>query len=267
MLRKRFYPYCSVCCEQGDRRDENQDRVFSRTGTIKSHSVGLFFVADGCGGLTHGGRISQFIVDCFDRIWEQELPETIELTDGAVEPLMDTMTCWLKKINAVAFDFSRLANSRVGSTLSLLLTIDRDFGILNVGDSRVYLYRSGKCRQLTEDQSFIADMLRNGEISEEDAACYPRRNGLTMCVGGFEQLQIYKKAEKLKRNDVFLLCSDGLYNALGHRQLLEQEPRHISQDSACMLRNMIPPGAAKDNVSAILVEVCGEMEENPCWNA
>lgn len=264
MLKRHFYPVYSVCCERGDKRQNNQDRVLARAGKVGRYSAGLFLVADGCGGLTQGEKISQLLVESFSHIWEEILPEELSSRGKPAASLLHTASGWLEKINEAAYAFGRETNSRVGSTVTLLLIVDRDFFILNAGDSRVYLYRNGHCVQLTEDQSLVADMLRNGEISPEDAAHYPHKNALTMCVGGFERLQLHTQKGRLQKNDVFLLCSDGLYNALGHEQLLAYELREVMDTSAQELCHTILPGAASDNVSALLVQIHADWRNPTC---
>ncbi len=229
----------------------NQDRILARQGETGGHWAGLFLVADGCGGMAYGEKISQLLADSFAAIWESELPEA--LREGKAVP--ELVVGWTEQINAVAFSFGKQVQQQVGSTLSLLVLVDSDYYIFNTGDSRVYLRRNGRVLRMTEDQTLIADKLRNQEITPEEAAQIEGQNALTMCVGYFPQVRIFRRWGRLHRGDVLLLCSDGLYRGLGEAELLVRIPHRVLPDSALRLRESISPGAAADNVSAVLVEI------------
>lgn len=254
MLRRNFDLVCSVCCEAGDVRQTNQDSTLALSGQIADHGVGLYLVADGCGGMAFGDKISMLLVDSFRLVWRQALPQFLAKGSLRPEHILDSLIGWTQQINSTAFAFGQSVNARVGSTLSLLLLVDGSFYILNVGDSRIYLYRRGEFSQLSQDQSLLADMLRNKEISKEEAEHFVRRNVLTMCVGYFEQVQSFCLWGKLKKEDIFLLCSDGLYVALNAELLAQSLPARVQTGSAQELRALISPGRAYDNVSALLVQ-------------
>lgn len=241
--------------DAGDIRNQNQDHIYTQTGEIAGRTAGLFMVADGCGGLEHGGEISALLAKACHRFWMHTLPAIMEATsedaqiDGALEQLIQDANCG-------AFAFGKQTGSSVGSTLSLLLLVDRRYYIKNVGDSRIYLLRR-KLRLLTQDQSLLADMLRNREISAREAAQDSRKNILTMCIGAFEQVRTFSCSGELKKGDRFLLCSDGLYQYISRAaltRLLKRRHMSLQQGAAC-LRRAIPAGGAQDNVSAILVHV------------
>lgn len=267
MLRRRFDAAVSVWTDQGDRRTVNQDRVLVRQGIFHGHSVRMFLLADGCGGMAHGERISQMLVDGFSEIWEEELPG--QLTRPTAE-FPEAVDSWLQRINTRAWQFGRQTGVQVGSTLSLLFFLDGNYFLFNVGDSRIYLRQKWRVSQLSEDQSILADMLRNREITPLEAESYPGKNALTMCVGYFERVRAFQRRGKLRREDVFLLCSDGLYRGIGESHLIGCIPMHVREDSALFLRGKIPQGGAEDNVTALLVEVLPwgmgvKVEEDQEW--
>jgi len=160
----------------------------------------------------------------------------------------------IRDINAGALTFSHQVESKVGSTVSLLLTIDNRFYIKNVGDSRIYLLRDRNIRQLTEDQSLVADMIRNGELTKEEAKNFKKKNVLTMCIGVFDEIKTYSKSGKIKSKDIFLLCCDGLHNHVSPEKMVEivKNKKTPLVDTALKLRNCIEKGQANDNVSTIV---------------
>lgn len=255
MLKRGYNAEFSVCCESGDVRSVNQDWVLARYGKMCGFSVGLFIVADGCGGMAYGEMISQLIIRSFIDIWNFKLPNLLEERKNYKKRILPVMLRWIKQINESAYSFGRNINSRVGSTMTVLLTINNNYWIFNCGDSRAYLMRKNKLYKLTEDQTLIADMLRNNEIEHDEISKFGHGNVLTMCVGFFEKMQIFSACGRLKYKDIFLLCSDGLYNSIGNENLIYMMPDHIDKLSAKHLRDSIVNGKAADNVSVVLVEI------------
>ena len=255
MLNFNFRRAVSVCCETGDLRTCNQDRIFFRDGIINKKSVGLYAVADGCGGMSYGSEISQLIVNELGRRYEQDLPDLVFMKKIKTDTVLERLRIWMTEINHTAYEFGQSVHKPVGSTIVLLLIVENVYYLLSSGDSRIYRFRNHSVQRLTVDQTKLSDMLRNGEISPEMAATYPEKNVLTMCVGFFEHPQFYCASGKIKRNDIFLLCSDGLYNAYTENELEAAIPLQIEQNSAIELRNGISLGAARDNVSAVIVQI------------
>ena len=119
------------------------------------------------------------------------------------------------------------------------------------------MIRKKQIQQLTEDQSLLASMLRNKEITAEKAKDFSRKNVLTMCVGYFNDIKIYSKTGKVKAKDLFILCCDGLYNYIPEdyfQVLLTKPGKGKLSDLAASLRESILPGKAEDNVSVLLVK-------------
>lgn len=240
----------------GDVKTTNQDCILSKNATINNHNVGLFIVADGCGGLAYGEEISNLVVTHFSRVWNNELKSILLNKKIRHKTIDDLLEKAIKEINDAAKNFGGQVGSKVGSTISLLLTIDKNYYIKNVGDSRVYLIRKNKITQLTEDQSLVADMIRNGELTKEEAKSFKKKNVLTMCIGVFDDIRTYSKTGKIKDNDVFLLCCDGLHNHVSGEEMVKivREKKIPFDDKAKALREKIEEGKANDNVSGIICE-------------
>lgn len=238
----------------GDVKRTNQDSILSIKGMINGHNVGLFIVADGCGGLEFGEEISRLIVTHFSRIWNDELSKIIHTGKVNLSLMSDYLNGVLNDINNEALNFSKQGSGKVGSTLSLLFSIDRSYIIKNIGDSRVYLKRKKKIVRLTEDQSLVADLVRNGELTKEQAKNFKKKNVLTMCIGFYTDLKVYTQTGKIKNGDVFILCCDGLHNCVSEQKMAEiLEDKQIGFESkAEVLRQCIEIGRAYDNVSSVV---------------
>ena len=241
----------------GDKKETNQDSIFSKYDVVNGHNVGMYIVADGCGGLSYGDEISNLVVTYFSRVWSNELKDLLKNKRIASKQIDDILEKAIKDINVTAKNFGEQVGSKVGSTLSLLLTIDNNYYIKNVGDSRVYLLRKRKLTKLTEDQSLVAEKIRSGELTEEEAKNFKKKNVLTMCIGVFDTIHTYSKTGKIKNGDTFLLCCDGFHNQIDNHKVIDViRDKKIDFERKCeVLRNAIPKGQASDNVSSIVVNI------------
>lgn len=249
----------SVYTGNGDRRSQNQDSVLCKIGKVGGKTVGLFIVADGCGGMANGKLISDLVTSSFARLWAEKLEPMFagkKVKSADIHKMLDRE---MENINSDTLEFCRRTGERGGSTVSLLLIINTRYFIKNVGDSRVYRVRHG-IKQLTQDQTLIADMVRAGKLSAAEAANDKKRNVLSMCIGYSGKLKINSASGRIFRGDNFIVCCDGFYNCLSSKMIKRYIKRRRSnsfENSAAEMRNMIERGAASDNVSVILVRCKG----------
>lgn len=220
----------------GTVRSENQD------GLLLSDVNRLWAVADGLGGHHDGGRASQMVIDALNA-----LAPTSSL-NAALQSASEALT----RVNA---DLRRGAlgvgdPGGGGSTVVTLVIRGGEWAVQWAGDSRAYRYRDGVLLQLTRDHS-TAEELDPGATAPR---LIPPRGELTRAVGGDEELLLDCVSEPLDDGDRFLLCSDGLYDALDEaslqRCLEEGDPAQASRaliEAACS-------AGARDNVTAIVVD-------------
>lgn len=243
--------------DRGDVRKENQDHILCLVTEICQTPAALFAVADGMGGLALGEQVSRLVVLQLLSWWEEDFKQMARLGKNSQEDICDLLDQAIWDINQSVLDFCAKNHRRCGSTLSLLLLYGEEFYIKNVGDSRIYLVHDRRLRQLTEDQSYVAQMVREKRMTEEEALRSKKKNLLTMCIGGYEQIQTFSTEGILEPGDAFLLCSDGLYNPL-ERELIEailSDPGGTAQETAQRLRTSVREGDAMDNISAIAVKI------------
>lgn len=253
-----YFAYASWT-DRGDVRAENQDSILCLTGEIAGNPAGLFVVADGMGGLSYGTQISSFITEQFESWWELDFPQMLLAGRNSEEDLRELLEQEIWDINQAVLRFREEQKCRSGSTLSVLLLYRENYYIVHIGDSRIYRLGAdtGKLEQLTVDQSLAAQLVREHRLTETDAGYSSRKSILTMCVGMFDVPKNFYSCGTLQKGDCFLLCSDGLHNALTLEELeyglrettsgLHQKPQR--------LRSMIGAGRASDNVSVIVVEI------------
>lgn len=240
----------------GRRRDHNEDQI------LVSHELGLYAVADGMGGHQAGDVASSIAAAALEEFFweEQELGgEPIEglegLSEGAARLVKAVHHC-----NREVFARSgRSANQGgMGSTL-VALFVEEAKGVVHiahVGDSRCYRIRHGRIEQLTKDHSMINEALRlNPDLSEEILKQLPS-NVVTRALGTKENVQPDVCTEPLCRDDLYLLCSDGLSGEVADEDLLFGVLESEELKDGCeLLVAMANEAGGRDNISAVLVRV------------
>ena len=252
MKKKYNISYGSVC-DIGDKKPTNQDCVFSKHAMVNDKALGLFIVADGVGGLSNGDVISNIIVLHFEKWFNR-------IIDGEISPenYISELDRAINIVNKMAYDYSESISEKMGSTLALLFTVDDTYHIRNVGDSRIYYVdRQSKLRQLSYDHSYVAELVRNGEITEREARVHPKKNVLLSCIGVKPEITFYSSKGSIEKENAFIVCSDGFYNYASADKLSDvlKNKKIDEQKRAEQLRECISVGNAKDNVSIIAVKI------------
>jgi serine/threonine protein phosphatase PrpC len=149
----------------------------------------------------------------------------------------------------------------MGTTSSVLAVRDHVGWLAHVGDSRIYLVRNGTIRQLTDDHSLVATMVREGLLTSAEAETHPRRNVLQRSMGVSEDVEIDVRGPfELQEGDTFILCSDGLHGVVKEPELQEIAAGTIEEAADEFLRRALERGAP-DNVTVIVARI--EMADGP----
>ena len=178
------------------------------------------------------------------------------------EPEENTLREAISEVNLALWE-QQLADSSLsgmGTTLTVLWPAGDQMLIGHVGDSRAYLLRDGEMRQVTEDHSIVADMVRRGLLSEEQAATHPMRNYITRAVGTEPEIQADILNLPRQEGDRWLVCSDGLHGLVSRDRLRELMAMDDPEEAADqMIREALDQGG-RDNISLVLA-VDGEAPE------
>ena len=211
---------------------------------------GIAGVADGMGGHNGGEIASGETRDGILRELQGKTPDRQVLEEA------------VKKVNLEVWERQEkdAALTGMGSTLTLLWPGEKEMLIAQVGDSRAYLIRDGKMRQVTEDHSLVGDMVRRGVLTEEQAACHPMRNYITRAVGTEDAIEVDLYSEKRKKGDRWLICSDGLYSQITKTALEDAAQTEDPETAADRLLQAALEGGGKDNITLILMTDETEIE-------
>jgi protein phosphatase len=242
----------------GRRREHNEDCLAiyhhpELQEEIDSRGT-LLIVADGMGGYAAGEVASRTAVEAVLNAYYGDL------SGGMTESL----TRAVRQANrAVLEEANRDADhAGMGTTLALAVVWSGQLAVANVGDSRVYLIRDGRIAQISRDHSWIAELLAVGKITPEEARHHPMRNVVTRSLGGRPELEIEVYPPlKLRRGDIALVCSDGLWGMVSAEQMLQIVESHSAQAGADALVATANDAGGHDNITAIVCRVLATPED------
>ncbi|TNE50020.1 MAG: cyclic nucleotide-binding domain-containing protein [Deltaproteobacteria bacterium] len=245
----------------GRRRNHNEDAV------LVDPEVGLYVVADGVGGYSAGDVASRMVVEGMqshlrsrpDLFGRQAIAPGQPLSDEHRRQAKDYLDQAVQAITYQIFSQSRQRGNdfRMGSTLCAMVVLGDVACIVHVGDSRCYLYRDGTTYQLTEDHSLIAEQLKMGLISQEEAATSRYKNVITRAVGMADRLQVDLFFVDLLPHDAFLVCSDGFHGYLAKGELATMLSQHDLSKVPQQAVDLANQRGGKDNITVVVVSVEG----------
>jgi PPM family protein phosphatase len=233
--------------DPGRVRERNEDSYHSgRT---------LFAVADGLGGHSAGDVASATAVRVLARL-DGRRPASVE------EAREQLVAAFQEANQAVRDEAARdPARAGMGTTLTAALLAGEQLIIAHVGDSRAYLLRPGEqLRQLTSDQTVVAEMVRQGRLTRDQAAAHPYRSVLTTAIGLESELEVQLPAPlPLRPGDQVLLCSDGLTEPVGEDAIAELLMSSPDGEATCQaLIDAANAAGGPDNVTVVLVRTAEE---------
>lgn len=213
----------SALSDIGLKRDKNEDS-WNIVLDTEGNPVG-FIIADGMGGYLAGEEasriaveeMSSMILDCFSM-----------KTD--FESMKELIIKRISVINDKIIDYSnkKLGGLKSGTTLSAGMVLNNNLHIIHVGDCRVYCVREGKLSRLTQDHSYVAELVKGGLISPDQAVNHPDRNRITRALGFKDNFLPDFYTVPILDGDVYIFCTDGLYECIKDDEILKlvlHEPR------------------------------------------
>ncbi len=235
-------------------RSVNQDSYDVRAGDEWALGEALVAVADGMGGHAAGEVASRMSLDLL-----------VGSLKGADAPNEAAMRRAFARANAGVFgEASAKPEYRgMGTTLVAALFAGGDMIIGNVGDSRMYLWRDGELKRVTNDHSWVGEMVAAGALTEEQAERHPRRNILTRALGVGASVEADVTRMPLKRGDRIMLCSDGLHGMVNDKTIAEIIGGGKSLDLKKAARELIDlanKAGGTDNITVALAQMNADLK-------
>ena len=240
-------------------RELNEDTILARTlppGIGNPwHLTSVLMVADGLGGHRAGEVASQMAGETIQNMFivgqaNSWVPEAVTPTD-----VRQRITEAIQQVNNLVHEQSAEAGgtARPATTLTLCLTRDEEYHVGHVGDTRAYLIRDETITQLTEDDSWVGEAVRRGQMTQEEAQSSPFRNQLLKTVGTALTVEPTLYSGKLAANDVLLLCSDGMTEYVMPDEMLRQASVSPTLQAACdHLVMLARERGGHDNISVVM---------------
>ncbi len=210
----------------------------------------LALLADGMGGHKAGDVASQMTIDVLQRElsaihhemsvkqWEEAMMQAIDRANTEVYNKASQSTEFLG----------------MGTTLVIGIMSKNRLSIAHIGDSRAYLLHKGQLNRITEDHSLVNELLKTGQISEQEANLHPRRNVITRALGTDQTIEADIGHTEWYQGDILLLCTDGLSNLLSESSMVEILNMDLSLEGrADLLIERALEAGGEDNVTVVLV--------------
>jgi protein phosphatase len=214
----------------------------------------LFAVADGMGGAQAGELASSLAA------------AAVREDEGDAGSGERHVAALIQEANRRVYQRSSedAAVSGMGTTMTVALFEKGIVAFGHVGDSRAYLIRDGRLEQLTEDHSLVAELVRSGKLSPEEAETHPQRSVITRALGTDPDVDVDTFSIETRPGDLFMLCSDGLTSMVDDKVILDtvEKQRHDLQATARELIRAANKGGGEDNITVVFFEI-GEADGEP----
>ncbi|HET6386161.1 MAG TPA: Stp1/IreP family PP2C-type Ser/Thr phosphatase [Armatimonadota bacterium] len=231
-------------------RENNEDKfdffVPEQTHILAARGC-LYAVADGMGGHAAGQIASEYALNVVIRAFYSDTQSDLE----------QALRSAIEQANLLIHEAANAMPDRnqMGTTLTCAVIREDDLYIGQVGDSRGYLFREGELRQITEDHSWVAEQVKRGAMTPEEAECSPFRNYITRSLGTVPEVEVDIYHEKLQEDDVILLCSDGLSGMISDAEIADTLANRAPSLSTLMLVEQANSAGGRDNVTAVVLQI------------
>src|SRR5215472_9581905 len=241
----------SVQSDVGCHREINEDcsaYIEPGNGELLAARGRLVVVADGMGGHSAGEVASRMAVDVISRVY-------YERGGDAASALKTSFLEANREIHQSSTEVQ--GRSGMGTTCTALVLRNGTALAAHVGDSRLYLIRSGQIYLMTEDHSAVMEMVRRGLLTREEARHHPDKNVILRALGSHPEIEISTWDEPFptRAGDRFLLCSDGLYDLVEDKEIMEVVLASDSRSACAGLITLAKERGGYDNITVAVVGI------------
>lgn len=232
----------------GKTREKNQDAFY----LSKDQSLPLFIVADGMGGHKAGEVASTMALNIIEknflenRTYLSREETIISLIKASIEEANTKI--YLKSLENEKYD-------GMGTTVTLAYIFENKILLGHVGDSRAYLIKDTNITQITEDHSYVNELIKMGTITKEEAKSHPKRNMITRAVGSSSIIEMDLIVKEFNKDNILLLCSDGLFDMVKENEMYKVFNEETDIQKACeSLANIANNKGGIDNITIIAIK-------------
>lgn len=255
IIRRMLNVISSGRTDPGRKRQNNEDAF------LVDDRLGLYAVADGIGGHEGGEVASRIAVDTLSEV----MPGL--LTGGDTTPPFSLSLDVEPRISALRYAIN-LSNQKIlqaaavnprlvgmGTTVTTLLLAKETAFFAHVGDSRAYLLRNSDFRQITDDHSYVAEQIRAGRLTHEQAKTSSYRHIITRAVGIEREVLVDHGQVRLRKGDIFLLSTDGLTEMVDDNTIKKTISSTSPDEAVERLILLANERGGVDNITAVVVKI------------
>ena len=234
--------------DRGRRRPTNEDSLRA------CEDLGFFMLADGVGGNRSGEIASQSALDALEKFVRHNPPEWL----GSRDEVFRYFRAAVNYVNQFIIKLSEAKPQYAGMATTLTFAYIRkdEMFVANVGDSRVYLTHGDMIQQITDDHTYVNDLVKMGAITKDEAHLHARKNVITRAIGANANNEPDCFSVPVEKGDRVLLCSDGLYDEVDDDTILATINRADDMmECAEELVILANDNGGNDNISVIVVDL------------
>lgn len=232
----------------GKARDINQDYYYV---SDQNDEIQLFILADGMGGYNGGEIASRLATDSA----KSYLKNNFGSIDYDKESILKLIENAVEYANMVVYEKSKSDKELegMGTTLEICLIYNNKVYIGHIGDSRIYRIRKNFIRRLTVDHSYVEKLVKDGTITREESYTHPKKNMLTKALGCSAYIEPDVTVKGFLKEDILLICSDGLTNMVSEEEIIREVKQNINQAAETLIYKANQLGGY-DNATVVIVE-------------
>lgn len=232
----------------GKAREMNQDYYYV---SQNSDEIKLCILADGMGGYA-GGEIASTMAVTAVKNYIYNNYSKIKLDTNSIINLLKDATQYA---NMVVYEKTRQIEGleEMGTTLEVALIVEEKIYISHIGDSRIYKIKKQEITQITKDHSYVEKLIKDGNITKEEAKLHPQKNVLTKALGCTAFVEPDLLVEKIEENDIILICSDGLTNMLPDETIKKIIKENSEEPNKELIFAANQQGGS-DNITVIVIQ-------------
>ena len=234
--------------DKGNVRETNEDYFYISNSLDQ---VQLYLLADGMGGYNGGEIASQLAVQTAKNYIENNFKDIEKDRDSIIQLLGSSM----EYANMVVYEKAK-ENPELqgmGTTLEICLIYNNKVYIGHVGDSRIYRVRKQFIRKLTQDHSYVQKLVKEGTITKEQAEHHPQKNMLMKALGCNAFVEPDVMVKGFLKDDILIMCSDGLSNMVEQQTIYEMASKNIEQATKDLVQ-LAKDRGGYDNITVVIIK-------------
>lgn len=234
--------------DKGNVRETNEDYFYISNSLDQ---IQLFLLADGMGGYNGGEIASQLAIQTSKNYIENNFKDIEKDRDSIIQLLGSSM----EYANMVVYEKAK-ENPELqgmGTTLEICLIYNNKAYIGHVGDSRIYRVRKQFIRKLTQDHSYVQKLVKEGTITKEQAEHHPQKNMLMKALGCNAFVEPDVMVKGFLKDDILIMCSDGLSNMVEQQTIYEMASKNIEQATKDLVQ-LAKDRGGYDNITVVIIK-------------